>query len=77
MKGFKGVKGVIVLEVLILCFGFKMISSSLVVLYNVFVVFSLPQALVKTLAKNLVKNLAKNLVKHLAPNCPKTVRKAG
>ena len=32
-----------------------------VVLHSVFVVFSLPETLVKTHAKNLVKNLVKNL----------------
>ena len=32
-----------------------------VVMYTVFMVFSLPKALVKNLANNLVKNLAKNL----------------
>ena len=36
-----------------------------VVLYTVFMVFPLPQTLVKTLAKNLVKNLVKNLAKNL------------
>ena len=46
-----------------------------VVLYTVFMVFSLPQNLVKTLAKNLVKNLAKNLVKNLAKNLVKNLVK--
>ena len=40
---------------------FKVFSLGRVVLYTVFVVFSLRKTLVKTLAKNLVKNLAKNL----------------
>ena len=39
----------------------KVFSFGRVVLYTVFMVFPLPQTLVKTLAKNLVKNLAKNL----------------
>ena len=43
-----------------------MFSLGRVVLYIVFMDFSLPKTLVKTLAKNLVKNLAKNLVKNLA-----------
>ena len=43
-----------------------MLSLGRVVLYSMFMVFRLPQALVKTLAKNLVKNLAKNLVENLA-----------
>ena len=46
----------------------RVFSLGRVVLYTVFMVFPLPQTLVKTLAKNLVKNLAKNLVKHLAKN---------
>ena len=41
---------------------FKGFSLGRVVLYTVFMVFPLPQTLVKTLAKNLLKNLAKHLV---------------
>ena len=45
-----------------MCFkAFKAFSLGRVVLYTVFMVFALPQTLVKTLAENLVKNLAKNL----------------
>ena len=42
-----------------------MFSLGRELLYTVFMVFSLPQTLVKTLAKNLVKNLTKNMVKNL------------
>ena len=42
------------------------------VLYNVFIVFSLHQALVKTLAKNLDKNLAKHVIKIRPTNLSKT-----
>ena len=45
--------GVIILEVFDVFWGF---SLGRVVLYTVFMVFSLSQTLVKTLAKNLVKN---------------------
>ena len=45
---------------------FSCFSLGRVVLYTVFVVFPLPETLVKTLAKNLVKTLANNLVKNLA-----------
>ena len=38
---------------------FVFFSLGRVVLYTVFMVFPLPENLVKTLAKNLVKNLAK------------------
>ena len=41
----------------------KTFSLGRVVLYTVFLVFPLPETLVKTLAKNLVKNLAPNLAK--------------
>ena len=44
---------------------FKMFSLGRVVLYTVFIVFPLPETLVKTLAKNLVKNLAENLSKNV------------
>ena len=43
---------------------FDVFSLGRVVLYSVFMVFSLPKTLVRTLAKNLVKNLAKNLDNH-------------
>ena len=56
MKGFKRVKGVIVLEVFDVFLLFYFFSLGLVVLYTVFMVFPLPQTLVKTLAKNQVKN---------------------
>ena len=46
-----------------------------VVLYTVFMVFYLPETLVKTVAKNLIKNLAKNLVKNLANNLANLVLK--
>ena len=49
-------------------------SLGQVVLYNVFMVFPLPKALVKTLAQNLIKNLAKNMVKHLGLRGLKGVR---
>ena len=42
---------------------FKVFPYGRVVQYAVFMVFPLPQTLVKALAKNQVKNLAKNLVK--------------
>ena len=38
------------------------------VLYIVFMIFSLPKTLVKTLVKNLPKNLVKNLAKNLIKN---------
>ena len=50
--------GVIVLELFTVFSGF---SLGRVVLYNVFMMLSLPKTLIKTLAKHLTKNLAKNL----------------
>ena len=44
---------------------FMFFSFGRVVLHIVFMVFPLPQTLVKTLAENLVKNLTKNLIKNL------------
>ena len=44
---------------------FQVFSLVRVVLYSVFMVFSLPETLVKTLVKHLVKNLAKQKIKHL------------
>ena len=63
VKGFKGVKGVLVLKVCAVLFleVFRVFSSGRVLLYTVFMASPLPKTLVKTLAKNLVKNLAKNL----------------
>ena len=40
---------------------FKVFSLGRVALYTVFMVFSLPQTLVRNLAKKLVKNLAQKL----------------
>ena len=65
--------GVIVLEVVCrFLLVFENASLGRVVLYVVFMVFSLPQTLVKTLANNLVKNLTKSR----PTNCPKKIRKA-
>ena len=50
---------------LVIFYVFCRFSLVRVVLYTVFVIFSLPQILVKTLAKNLIKHLAKHLIKHL------------
>ena len=53
--------GVIVLDVFyVLFWGGYFFSLGRVVLYTVFMVFPLPQTLVKTLATNLLKNLLKN-----------------
>ncbi len=44
---------------------FNVFSLDRVVLYTAFMVFPLPQTLVKTLAKHLVENMTQNLVKHI------------
>ena len=70
LKGFKGVKGVIVLEVFD-AMVFNVFYLGRVILYTVFMVFPLPKALVKTLAKNLLKILTKNSSDKLTENCLK------
>ena len=66
LQGLKG-EGLEVLDVFCCFLTFlKLFPSSRVVLYTVFMAFSLSKTLVKTLAKNIIKTLAKNLAEILS-----------